>query len=45
MANSAGPDLLASSVLIANCAEASLEANWSGSTPFAKAGYIQVQQE
>ena len=34
MANSADPDQLASS-----------EANWSGSTLFAKAGYIQVQQE
>ena len=34
MANSADPDQLAS-----------LEANWSGSTLFAKAGYIQVQQD
>ena len=34
MANSADPDQLASS-----------EANWSGATLFAKAGYIQVQQE
>ena len=34
MANSADPDQLASP-----------EANWSGSTQFAKAGYIQVQQE
>ena len=34
MANSADPDQLASS-----------EANWSGSTPFAKAGYIRVQQD
>ena len=34
MANSAGPDLLASS-----------EANWSGSTMFAEAGYIRVQQD
>ena len=34
MANSADPDQLASS-----------EANWSGSTLFAKAGYIQVQQD
>ena len=34
MANSADPDQLASE-----------EANWSGSTPFAKAGYIQVQQD
>ena len=33
MANSADPDQLASS-----------EANWSGSTLFTKAGYIQVQQ-
>ena len=33
MANSADPDQLASS-----------EANWSGSTLFAKAGYIRVQQ-
>ena len=32
MANSADPDQLASS-----------EANWSGSTLFAKAGYIRVQ--
>ena len=34
MANSADPDQLASS-----------ETNWSGSTLFAKAGYIQVQQD
>ena len=34
MANSADPDQLAS-----------LEANWSGSTLFAKAGYIWVQQD
>ena len=34
MANSAGPGQLASS-----------EANWSGSTLFAKAGYIRVQQD
>ena len=34
MANSADPDQLASS-----------EAKWSGSTLFAKAGYIQVQQD
>ena len=34
MANSADPDQLASE-----------EANWSGSTLFAKAGYIQVQQD
>ena len=34
MANSADPDHLASS-----------EANWSGSTLFAKAGYILVQQD
>ena len=34
MANSADPDQLASS-----------EANWSGSTMFAKAGYIRVQQD
>ena len=33
MTNSADPNQLASS-----------EANWSGSTLFAKAGYIQVQQ-
>ena len=33
MANSADPDQLAS------------EANWSGSTLFAKAGYIQAQQD
>ena len=32
--NSADPDQLAS-----------LEANWSGSTLFAKAGYIRVQQD
>ena len=36
MANSADPDQLASS---------ETEANWSGSTLFAKAGYIQVQQD
>ena len=35
MANSADPDQLASSE----------EANWSGSTLFAMAGYIQVQQD
>ena len=34
MANSADPDQLASS-----------EANWSGSTLFAMAGYIPVQQD
>ena len=34
MANSADPDQLAS-----------LEANWSGSTLFAKAGYVRVQQD
>ena len=34
MANSADPDQLASS-----------EANWSGSTLFAKTGYIRVQQD
>ena len=34
MANSADPDQLASA-----------EANWSGSTLFAKAGYIRVQQD
>ena len=34
MANSVDPDQLASS-----------EANWSGSTLFAKAGYIRVQQD
>ena len=34
MANSADPDQLASS-----------EANWSGSTLFAKAGHIQVLQD
>ena len=34
MANSADPDQLASS-----------EANWSGSTLFANAGYIRVQQD
>ena len=34
MANSEYPDQLASS-----------EANWSGSTLFAKAGYTQVQQD
>ena len=34
MTNSADPDHLASS-----------EANWSGSSLFAKAGYIQVQQD
>ena len=33
MTNSAAPDQLASSA-----------ANWSGSTLYAKAGYIQVQQ-
>ena len=35
MANSADPDQLASSEAI----------YWSGSTLFAKAGYIQVQQD
>ena len=34
MTNSADPDQLASS-----------EANWSGSTLFAKAGLIQIQQD
>ena len=34
MANSADPDLLAFS-----------ETSWSGSTPFANAGYIRVQQD
>ena len=34
MANSADPYQLASS-----------EANWSGATLFAKAGYIQIQQD
>ena len=34
MANSVDPDQLASS-----------EANWSGATLFAKAGYIWVQQD
>ena len=34
MANSADPDQLAS-----------LEANWSGATLFANAGYIRVQQD
>ena len=34
MTNSADPDQLASE-----------EANWSGSTLFAKAGYIRVQQD
>ena len=34
MTNSADPDQLASS-----------EANWSGSTLFAKAGYIRVQKD
>ena len=34
MANNADQDLLASS-----------EANWSGSTLFAKEGYIRVQQD
>ena len=34
MSNSADPDQLASS-----------EANWCGSTLFAKAGYIRVQQD
>ena len=34
MANSADPDQLASE-----------EADWSGSTLFARAGYIQAQQE
>ena len=36
MTNSADPDQLAYQL-------ASSEANWSGSTLFAKAGYIQVQ--
>ena len=36
MTNSADPDQLAS---------ASSEANWSGSTLFAKAWYIRVQQD
>ena len=36
MANSADPDQLASS---------EVEANWSGSILFAKAGHIQVQQD
>ena len=35
MANSADPDQLASF----------FEANWSGSTLFAKAGYIRAQQD
>ena len=35
MTNNADPDQLASSS----------EANWSGSTLFAKASYIQVQQD
>ena len=49
MANSADPDQLASSE--ANWSGSTpgsvgfLEANWSGSTLFAKAGYIQVQQD
>ena len=34
MTNSADPDQLASS-----------EANWSGSTRFAMAGYVRVQQD
>ena len=34
MANSVAPDQLASS-----------EANWSGSSPFAKAGYVHYQQD
>ena len=34
MANGADPDQLASS-----------DANWSGATLFAKAGYIRVQQD
>ena len=34
MTNSADPDPLVSS-----------EANWSGSTLFVKAGYVQVQQD
>ena len=34
MTNSVDPDQVAS-----------LEANWSGSTQFAKAGYIRVQQD
>ena len=40
MANSADPDQLASSYQLA-----SEEANWSGSTLFAKAVHIQVQQD
>ena len=36
MANSADPDQLASS---------EANSNWSGSTLFAKAGYIRVQQD
>ena len=38
MANSADPDQLASKKFF-------LEANWSGSALFAKAGYIWVQQD
>ena len=55
MANSADPDQLASSEAnwsgstVWNSADpdqlAPSEANWSGSTLFAKAGYIQVQQD
>ena len=40
MTNSADPDQLASEDQLA-----SSEANWSGSTLFAKAAYIQVQQD
>ena len=45
MANSADPDQLASEE--ANWSGSTLfaKANWSGSTLFAKAGYIQVQQD
>ena len=38
MANSADPDQLAFEFV-------SSEANWSGSTLFAKTGYIRVQQD
>ena len=38
MTNGADPDQLASK-------EASKEANWSGSTLFVRAGYIQVQKD
>ena len=30
---------------MANCANPDDEANWSGSTLFAKAGYMQAQQD